>query len=268
MIAMSTFLVLGGTGKVGRRLTARLRDAGHDVRVASRSDAGDVRFDWHDPATHDAALAGADGVFVVGPGSATDWSPLLPAFLDRAHAAGVRHAVLLSARGVEFLPDGAVARAEAALRDGPLPWTILRPSHFAQNFTEAMFVPDAGGRVAAPAGAAAHPFVDVGDVAAVAAEVLATGSHQGETLALSGPAALTFAEATELLTARDGLPRHYVAEDPAAHAAALRAAGTPEGYVTWRMAMLDGIRRGADAYVSDGVPRVLGRAATAFPASA
>jgi uncharacterized protein YbjT (DUF2867 family) len=261
---MSTFLILGGTGKVGRRLTTLLRDAGHDARVASRGAAGDVRFDWHAPDTWDAALAGADGVFVVGPGSATDWSPLLDAFLARAAAAGVRHAVLLSARGVEFLPGGAVARAEAALQAGPLAWTILRPSHFAQNFTEAMFVPGDDGVVSAPVGDGAQPFVDVADVAAVAAAALTGRRHDGEVLELSGPEALRFDEAVAVLAGHAGRPLRFVAEDPADHAQRLRAAGTPEGYVVWRMAMLDGIRRGADAYVSDGVARALGRPATPF----
>ena len=80
--------------------------------------------------------------------------------------------VLLSARAVEFLPDGAVARAEQALRAGPLAWTILRPAHFAQNFTEAMFAPS-DGCILAPAGTGAEPFIDVQDIAEVAAAVLA-----------------------------------------------------------------------------------------------
>jgi uncharacterized protein YbjT (DUF2867 family) len=177
----------------------------------------------------------------------------------------VRRAVLLSARGVEFLPDGAVARAEAALARGPLAWTILRPTHFAQNFTEAMFVPD-GDVVVAPVAGGRQPFVDVEDLAAVAAAVLAEPSdmYDNAILALSGPEAFTFADAVAVLGATAGRPLRFADEDPAAHAAGLLAAGTPPGYVTWRMAMLDGIRRDDDAYVSDGIPRVLGRPATSF----
>jgi uncharacterized protein YbjT (DUF2867 family) len=261
-VPMSTFLVLGGTGKVGRRLTLLLREAGHTVRVASRTH-GDTRFDWRDPATYAPALAGADGVFVVGPGSATDWTGLLTPFLDQAAAAGVSRVVLLSARGVEFLPGGVVARAEAAVRSGPLPWTILRPSHFAQNFTEAMFVP-VDGELRAPVGDGAQPFLDVLDLAEVAAAVLTGDEHVGATIELSGPAALTFSKALDVLGDSTGQTFRFVAEDGDQHADRLRAAGTPEGYVVWRMAMLDGIRRGADDHVSDGVPRVLGRPATDF----
>ena len=259
---MSTFLIIGGTGKVGSRLSHILRSQGHDARVASRT-RGDVTFDWKEPETFVRALHGAQGVFIIGPGSATDWSSSLTQFLAVAHAQGVKHAVLLSARGVEFLPDGAVARAEAALRVGPLDWTILRPSHFAQNFTEAMFVP-IDGTVTAPVANGAQPFIDVDDIAHVAATVLVDDSWASETIELSGPIAHTFDEAVSILGDRSGQTIGFQDEDPLEHTGRLRDAGTPEGYITWRMAMLNGIRRGDDAYLSDGVLRVLGRPATSF----
>jgi uncharacterized protein YbjT (DUF2867 family) len=258
---MSTFLILGGTGKVGRRLTSSLARAGHEPRPASRH--APTRFDWADEATWPDALAGADGLFIVGPGSAADWSPRLSRLLDAAAAAGAERAVLLSARGVEFLPGGAVGRAEQALRNGPLPGTILRPAHFSQNFTEAMFAP-AGGLIAAPVGTGREPFVDVADVADVAAAVLGRGGYDGATLALSGPAAIGFPEAAATLAEVSGMPVRFTSESDADHVARLRAAATPEGYIEWRMAMLGGIRRGADAYLSDGVPQVLGRAPASF----
>ena len=258
---MSTFLILGGTGKVGARLARALEDAGHDARRASRRAA--IRFDWRDESTWRPALDGADGVFIVGPGSATDWSPDLARFLAVAHEAGVRRAALLSARGVEFLPGGAVAAAERALREGPVPWTILRPSHFSQNFTEAMFVP-VDGRIVAPVGSGAEPFIDVDDIAAVAAEVLEGDGYEGRTIDLSGPEALTFDEAAALLSRASGTPVTFVDEDDDAHVERLRAAGTPAGYIEWRMAMLGGIRSGADAYLSDGVQQVLGRRPISF----
>jgi len=236
---------------------------GHTVRAVSRSTR--QRFDWRDSSTWGPALHDADGVFVVGPGSATDWSPLLADFLDAATAAGVRHAVLLSSRGVEFLPDGNVARAEQALRAGRLPWTILRPTHFAQNFTEAMFIP-VDGRILAPVGDGAEPFIDVEDIAEVAAHVLAKGVAVGETVELSGPAAITFEQAAGILSEATGHLLTFRDQTDDEHISALRAAGTPEEYVRWRMAMLGGIRRGADAYLSDGVTRILQRPATDFTA--
>ncbi|HEY2278300.1 MAG TPA: NAD(P)H-binding protein [Streptosporangiaceae bacterium] len=258
---MATFLILGGTGKVGRRLTSALVEAGHDPRPASRHTA--VRFDWADESTWPDALAGVDGLFIVGPGSATDWSPRLSRLLTAATAAGAGHAVLLSARAVEFLPGGAVDRAEQALRDGPRPWTILRPAHFAQNFTEAMFAPR-DGLIVAPAGAGREPFIDAADIADVAAAVLGRDRYHGTTLDLSGPAAVGFAEAAAVLAEAARTPVRYEDESDDAHVQRLRAAGTPEGYIEWRMAMLGGIRRGDDAYLSDGVQQVLSRPATSL----
>lgn len=256
---MATFLILGGTGKVGRRLVDSLARAGHQARRASRNSA--PHFDWNDPATWTTALAGAEGLFIVGPGSATDWSPRLTQLLAAAQSADVQRAVLLSARGVEFLPDGAVARAEHALRCGPLPWTILRPTHFAQNFSEAMFVP-CDGVIRAPVGAGREPFIDVAEIADVASAVLASGGYDGATLPLSGPQEISFPEAAQILTSAWGTPIRFEDESDDAHTSRLRAAGTPEGYIQWRMAMLGGIRRGADAYLSDGVQQVLGRRPT------
>lgn len=259
VVAVGTFLILGGTGKVGHRVARILGRDGHDVRAVGRSTP--LRFDWRESQTWAPAVRDADGVFVVGPGSATDWSPLLATFLDTASAAGVRHAVLLSSRAVEFLPDGNVARAEQALRAGRLPWTILRPTHFAQNFTEAMFIP-VDGHIVAPVGEGAEPFIDVEDIAEVAAHALANGAAIGETLELSGPSALTFEQAAHVLSEVTGRRLTFRDQSDADHTAALRAAGTPEDYIRWRLAMLSGIRRGDDAYLSDGVAHLLHRPAT------
>lgn len=256
-----THLLLGGTGKVGRRLAHLLDSEGHSIRPASRS--AETVFDWHDESSWPAALDGATNIFIVGPGSATDWSPRLTQLLELASRSETEHAVLLSARGVEFLPDGVVGRAEQALQNGPIPWTILRPTHFTQNFTEAMFVP-VDGRIVAPVGTGAQPFVDVNDIAAVAAMVMTRRDRDGSILALSGPEALTFEAAAAELERVSGIRTRFEDESDTDHVQRLRGTGTPEMYIQWRMAMLNGIRSGADAYVSTGVEEVLHRPATKF----
>jgi uncharacterized protein YbjT (DUF2867 family) len=237
---MSTFLVIGGTGKTGRRVVDRL--AGHDVQVASRA----TGFDWADPAYD---LAGIDGVFLTVPGQDPRNSERVARLLDGF--AG--RAVLLSARAVEFHPDGALAAVEDAVRGSD--HTILRPSWFVQNFTEGFLAPDGDGIVTAPTGAGREPFVDLDDVADVAVAALTRDGHAGATYELSGPAALTFAEAAERVGGR------FVAADPGEYAAAL---DLPPEYVSWRMAMFDAIREGRDARVSSGVQDALGRPARAF----
>jgi uncharacterized protein YbjT (DUF2867 family) len=234
---MSTYLVIGGTGKTGRRVVDRL--TGHHVDVATRASG----FDWADPRLD---LSPYDGVFLTVPGQDPRNPERVAALLDGY--AG--RAVLLSARAVEFHPDGALARVEAAVAGH----TILRPSWFVQNFTEGFLQP-VDGIVTAPTGDGREPFVDLEDVADVAVAALTQPGHAGQTYELSGPEAITFAEAAERVGAR------FVAADPRGYATSL---DLPREYVTWRMAMFDAIREGRDARVSRGVEDVLGRPANAF----
>ena len=68
------FLVLGGTGKTGKRVASQLRAAGHTARAASRS--GDTRFDWHDESTWEAAIDGVRAVYLVDlVDEAVEWDP-------------------------------------------------------------------------------------------------------------------------------------------------------------------------------------------------
>ena len=261
---MDTHLIIGGTGKVGGRVANDLRNAGRPVRVATRK-GGDVRFDWYDPATYAPALDDVEAVYLTGPGSSTDYSPLVSDFLAEAGRAGVRRVVLLSARAAIFQPDGVVARAEQAVRDSPVSWTILRPSWFAQNFTEGIFIPR-DDTVTAPVGDGLEPFIDVADVAAVAAATLTGDQHDGETIDLSGPEAMTFAEAVAVVGEQAGRNLRFEAADPGDFALEMSNAGMTDLYVAWRMAMFEGIRDGRDAFLSDGVERVLGRPATTFAA--
>ena len=152
---MSTILLLGGTGKTARRIAPRLRAAGATARTAARNGA-DVRFDWHDPATYDAALDGADVVYFVPPALDLGYGPLALEFIDRAEAAGVRHITMLSARGVEHAPPEHPHRAtELELgRRTAFTHSILRPGWFMQDFDEYVFAPSivADGTVVAPVG--------------------------------------------------------------------------------------------------------------------
>src|SRR4051794_5271352 len=258
---MDTHLIIGGTGKVGGRVADDLRNAGRPVRVATRK-GGDVRFDWYDPATYAPALGDVEAVYLTGPGSSTDYAPLVSDFLAEAGRAGVRRVVLLSARAAIFQPDGVVARAEQAVRDSPVSWTILRPSWFAQNFTEGIFIPR-DDTVTAPVGNGPEPFIDVADIAAVAAVTLTGDQYAGETIDLSGPEAMTFAEAVAVVAEHAGRTLRFVAADPGDFARGMSEAGVTGPYGAWRVGVFEGIRGGRDAVLSGGRERGLGRPGTA-----
>ncbi|MDW5598178.1 NmrA family NAD(P)-binding protein [Conexibacter stalactiti] len=269
MTTSQTITVLGGTGKTGRRLAARLRAAGADVRTAARSGA-DVRFDWHDPATHAAALDGADALYLVPPALRLDYPPQVAALLDRAEAAGVRHVTLLSARGVEHAPAEAPARATELdlIGRAGLTHAILRPGWFMQNFSEYVFQPAIAQdhEIAAPTGDGAEAFVHADDIAEVAAATLLDpAAHAGQQLTLTGPEALTFAEVAERISTVVGGPVVHVDLPPARWLEQTLTAGVPRDYAELLLILLsEVVRSGANAATTDAVERVTGHPPRSF----
>lgn len=175
-------LVLGATGTTGRRLTRRLRAAGVAVRAASRH--GETRFDWSDPTTWDAAVTGVTRIYLMAPHEL----PIDPRFVRRAVEHGVRHIALLSSRGIEAMGDERLMAAERAVRGSGVDWTILRPDWFDQNFDEGFLQPAVmAGGFALPVGETGFAHVDADDIAAVAAAVLTTDGHAGQSYELTGP---------------------------------------------------------------------------------
>src|SRR5689334_16453882 len=126
-----TILVLGGTGKTGRRIVQQLGARGLPVRIGSRSIA--PHFDWEQPATWAPTLQGVGSVYLAySPDLAVpDAVDTVQAFVQAAVVAGVQRIVLLSGRGEEE-----AERAEQVVRESGLAWTVLRASWFAQNFSE------------------------------------------------------------------------------------------------------------------------------------
>ncbi len=107
-LQLPMILILGGTGRVGRRLVRKLRAGGYPVRPTSRT--GEVRFDWEQPGTWDAVLQGATKAFVMAPNRIPD-----PAFVQRAVTLGVEHIMLLSSRGIDVVGDERLMAAERAV---------------------------------------------------------------------------------------------------------------------------------------------------------
>ncbi|MDF2824188.1 MAG: hypothetical protein K0R68_1596, partial [Mycobacterium sp.] len=255
----NTTLVLGASGKSGRRVAARLRLRGVPVRAASRSSA--TPFDWSDPRGWDAALQGVAAVYIVPPGTV---GPVHD-FVARADAAGVGRLVLLSGRGADDWGDSdfgvEMKDAEQAVRSSRLEWTVLRPNNFAQNFDEELWhAPVLAGEVALPAGAVPEPLIDLEDVADVAATVLTEpGRHAGRIYELSGPQALTFADYVAMISSATGRPITYTQISPADYTEALVGQGLPADDSHHIAEMFVLMERGLIAGTTDGVTDVLGR---------
>jgi len=253
-------LVLGGTGKTGRRVAARLTAHGLPVRIGSRS--GTPPFDWDDPATWASAVAGTGSVYLVcSPDlSVPAAAPAVRSLTQLAVHAGVRRLVLLSQRG-----ENLVHPSERAVQEAGAEWTILRASWFNQNFSEGHLTePVRRGAVALPAGSVAEPFIDADDIADVAAAVLTEDGHADQVYDLTGPRLLTFADAAAEISSAAGREVRYQPLSPDAYASALAEAGIPAEYVRLVTGLTTRGLDGRNAYVTNDVQRVLGRAPTDF----
>jgi uncharacterized protein YbjT (DUF2867 family) len=247
-------LVTSGTGKTGRRVAARLSAAGRAVRIGSRQ--GQPPFDWHDRSTWGPALDGTSAAYLayspdLGFAGAAD---IVGDVARTAVDAGVRRLVLLSGRGEE-----GAQRGERLVQSSGADWTIVRAAVFAQNFTEGAFADSlAEGVLPMPVADVAEPFIDVDDIADVAAAALLDDRHIGQLYEVTGPRLLTFTEALEILS--PGNPAAYVQVPPADMVEGLIAAGLPTDEATELVELFLTILDGRNASLADGVQRALGRA--------
>ena len=253
-------LVIGGTGKTGRRVAERLTTRGRPIRIGSRS--GQPPFDWEDRATWAPALRNVESAYVIYypdlafPGAADR----VRSFADLAVESGVRRLVLLSGRNEE----GALL-GEQGVRDSGAEWTLVRSSFMSQNFSEGFWLePVLSGEFAFPAGDVAEPFIDVEDIAEIAVAALTDERHVGQLYEVTGPRLMTFAEAVGEIAKATGREVRYVPISLEQYASVLTEAGLPAGEVVAYTELFTAILDGRSAYLTDGVQRALGRAPRDF----
>ncbi len=248
-------LVIGGTGKTGRRVAERLIDRGVETRVVSRSTS--PAFDWHDESTWKDALSGMTAVYITfAPDLAVPGATeRIQQFVDAAVAAGVERLVLLSGRGEEE-----AQACEQIVQAQDVEWTIVRSSWFMQNFSEGEFagmVHD--GALTLPAADIPEPFIDVNDIADVAAAALTEPGHVHEIYEVTGPRMLTFVEVAEELSRQLERKIHFHGIAQEDFDVALSEAGLPKD-IRWLLNYLfTTVLDGRNAYLCDGVQRALGR---------
>lgn len=248
-------LVLGGTGKTGRRIAAALKTKGIAVRIGSRSAA--PAFDWDNQAGWEACLQNVKTIYInyapdlAVPG-ATD---AIQAFVDLAKRHGVKRMVLLSGRG-----EAEAQACEQIVQGSGVEWTIVRASWFNQNFSEGAFIDMVhAGQITLPAGDIAEPFVDVDDIAEVAVAALTESGHAGEIYEVTGPRLMTFADIASELSKATGRGIRYIDIPHQAFVDGLKESAAPQ-MVVWMLDYLfSTVLDGRNAVLTDGIQRALGR---------
>lgn len=212
---MTTVLVTGASGNVGREVVSACLARGIDVKKASSrptADHGSVHLDFHDRSTWAAALAGVQRVFLMRPPAIADVENNLNPFVDAAYAAGVDHVVFLSVAGAgenSFVPH---RKVEDHLKQCGDRFTNLRPGFFAQNLQSA-YLDDIreDDRIYVPAGRQPVNWIDVRDIAEVAARILeAPADHRNTDYTLAGPGPVSWQVVTSSLSENLGRSIAYV----------------------------------------------------------
>ncbi|MES4906795.1 MULTISPECIES: NAD(P)H-binding protein [unclassified Streptomyces] len=251
-------LITGATGTIGSHVVRLLTEQGVPFRAMSRRERpGGVRADFDDPASLARAVTGVDTVFLVtvAPVPTADHDIAL---VKAARAVGVRKIVKLSAIGSGERFEGATVgawhlAAEEAIEASGLAWTMLRPPSFASNFLWHRALIQAGEPIPNLTGDSRQAIVDPRDVAAVAVAAMTSDAHDGQRYDLTGPELLTFTDQAAIL--------ERVLERPVKTTDDVSALDQlPDGMITG----IGWARAGGAAYVTEHVPRVLGRPAGTF----
>ncbi len=252
-------LVIGATGKTGRRVVSKLEALGLPVRRGSRNAA--IPFDWEAPETWAPALNGVKSAYVTYfpdlafPGAVEK----LEALCKTAKDADLQHLVLLSGRGEHHAKLG-----EEVVRASGVPFTIVRAAWFAQNFSEGYLRdPILAGVLPMPGGDIREPIIDIDDIADVAVAALTEEGHAGELYEVTGPEMLSFADMAAELSYAIGKPvQHLPISFEDFHKNVADAGGdfVADVFTAIARETLDG----RNAHLTDGVQRAVGRPPRSF----
>lgn len=253
---MSNILVIGGTGKTGRRVVEKLKNHDVNVRVGARS--ATIPFDWENRDTWPAVLENIDKAYVT-------YSPdlAIPGALDKIEALvklakkqGLKKMILLSGKG-----EKEAQLCEQVLIHSGLDYTIVRASWFMQNFSESFFL-DAlqVGQVALPKPEAKVPYVNADDIAAVVVEALLDDKHNGQLYELTGSRLLTFEDVVNEINLATGREIQFTAIPHEEYIAMLKEFNVPAEYI-WLIDYLftNVLDAEGNNEISNDIEKVLGR---------
>lgn len=252
----SNILVIGGTGKTGRKVASKLIALGHNVRIGSRS--ASPAFDWDNPETWTEAMQGMDKVYVTfQPDLAVPGAlEAIEELTKQAKRCDVKKLVLLSGKG-----EREAELCEQVVIHSGLDHTIVRASWFNQNFSESFFLePIQHGFVALPQADVKVPYVDTDDIADVAVASLLDEKHNGKTYQLTGPRSLTFIDVIEEISEVIGRDISFTPIALPAYVNVMRQQGVPDDFV-WLIEYLfsEVLGNPSNSEITNDIEIVLGR---------
>lgn len=268
---MQKVLITGATGVLGKAIVKSAVSAGLDVRQGIRNPskadrvAEAIHLDYAEPSTISPALEGISALVLMAPPLEANAPALLGPVIAAAKSADVKHIVLISAFGVNHNEQAPMRIVEHLVIDSGVPYTILRPNFFMENFSagflahtvreqHAIYLAAADGKTS---------FISVEDIAGAVTAAL-TRSLTGEEFDLTGPAALDHAEVAKIISAASGTTVVYHALTEEQMLEGARVQGMPESIVAYLGMLYSVVRAGFAAGTSNDYEVVTGRKPVAF----
>jgi uncharacterized protein YbjT (DUF2867 family) len=229
-----------------------------------------VPIDYNRSETLREALRDVDRLFLLSRDSPT-MVELTSNVITEARKAGITHIVRLSAKGADLNAESPSLRThrqvEKIIEESGIPYTILRPNEFMQNFinlhspsiksTNAFYMAVGDAKVS---------IVDVRDIAAVAVQALIhNDKHYDKTYSITGQEALSYYQFADILSDVTGKKISYIDLSEGDFRRALREAGVDDWFIYVVLGMLDSYyRSGIAAQVFSAVEEVTGRKPITF----
>jgi uncharacterized protein YbjT (DUF2867 family) len=261
------YLITGATGEVGSRVVERLLGRGDRPRIFVRDmEKARARYgDRVDIAVGDlaqaksllAALEGVEALFLINSGP--ELASRDAAAATVAKIAGVKNLVKLSSMDSRQGVGTGVwhAQGESAIRASGITFTFVQPAGFMSNALEWAASIKAEGIVRAPTGDGRIAFIHPDDIAAVATAALTTREYERESLPITGPKALSYAEMTAEIGAAVGKPLQFQPISDKQERHQMIESGCPSEIVDAHLSIYRAIRQGRLAIVTDHVDRIL-----------
>lgn len=259
-MTQDNILVIGGTGKTGRKVAQHLTALGHKVRIGSRS--ASPSFDWEDAATWQEALNGMDKVYITfQPDLAVPGAPeAITALCQMAKKSNVQKLVILSGRG-----EKEAQHCEQIVMNSGLQWSVVRADWFNQNFSESFFLePILAGQVALPRTEVKIPFIDTDDTAEIAVKALTDDEYNGQVLEVTGPELISFGDVVSMINHATGREIQLHSIDIDTYVSMMREHGVPESYIWLINYLFTNVLDGRNSSTTNTVEEVLGRPAKRF----
>lgn len=270
-------LVLGATGFAGKQVVKALLAENADVKAGTRypekfqapaTNVSPVRIVLEDAATFARALKGVNKVFLAAVPLDADAHLKLNPFIDEAKKAGVQKIVFLSAIGIENLPDSPLRKIEVHLQQSGIPYNIVRPNFFMENFSDGSFSAPvkATAQLIIPAEDAKLSMIATADIAAVSVKLLLNDELKGQELTLTGPTSLDAATAADIISKTSGRKVTYVPVTEDEMTQAVRSHGLSDSEAQYIAGLFQAVRAGYMAPVNNVVKDITGKEPISFEA--